>query len=260
MEYLKDIISNKKNLIIIIAVIVIIIAGIILVFQYRTKQSSNCKPAGTAVEKTYKAQYLSVQEWGSYNDSEVKFLLEPETQKFISEKVEALRGYGGVIYAITDKTFSVDKGYKGNGCQPLRYYYDIVMQASLQGKDLSAVLFGRWYYSDIYKIKAVYNPESKKWESFDINLDKPKLIPSEAIDSTLVNAKKSSNFQEIIKNGYTISDLYWEPKNEKVKNDIVTLIYSKPVKNENNCFDYFTIKVDNFANAIVFENQEKKCQ
>lgn len=258
-EYLKKIIANKKNLIIIGVVVIVVIGGIVLGLKKSQKQYPNCKPAGTAVEKSYGDQPLSIDEWSSYNDQEVKFFIGEEAQKFISEKIDALRGYGGIAYNGTTEAITIDKGYYGKGCQPLRYKYDMIIRASLSGKDLSATLFGRWYYKDIYKITALYNSESKKWESFDTKLEEAKLVPGSAIENALSILKSSSGFQQIEKEGYQISELYWQPKGQGSENDILVLIYSKPVENENNCLNYYTVKIDTLANGIISENQEKKC-
>ena len=255
MKPLKEIISNKKTLVIIGVVVIIIIVVIIFGLQPR-----GCNQTGTPAEKTYKTQIMPVDEWKKYTDPEAAFFFQEDAQKFISEKINALKGYGGLSYLRTDSSLSVDRSYSGTICQSLRYKYEIVVNASISGTDLSAALFGRWYYKDLYKITATYNPAVSKWESFDINLAEPKLLPGSAIDLALVNAKKGSNFQEIKKQGYEIADVYWEPKNKNAANDIVVLVYSKVVEGEDNCFNYYTIKIDNFANLVVSENQEKKCQ
>lgn len=263
MDFLKKTGIKKWIFTTFILIILIIIFAFINKSFWRTEEScifSAYKSAGSEINKSYPDQYLTLEEWKKYQDPEVKFFLASETQRFINSKISELKGYGGLSYDSLDKSFSIGKGYYGKDCQPNAYYYEIILRGTIVGKKLSSSPFGRWYYKDRYKISAIYQSNSKKWEDFNIVFTDRKLIPADALNVALESAKKSSQFQEIIKDNYQIFDLYWNLKNQYTKsdNDTITFVYSKITDKEKNLVSYITIEVDSLANRIISEKKEEK--
>jgi len=263
MDLLKKPGVKKRILIVAIIIILIIVLGFATKSLWFPKVSCilpNYDLAGTEINKSYPDKYLVLGEWQNYEEPEVQFFFSQQAQDFLNSKISALKGYGGLSYKVFNKNLSVHKGYYGNDCQPLRYKYKIALTASLSGIDLSAALFGRWYYKDLYEIEAVYRPDNKKWEEVNVVLKEKKLIPGNTLTSVLELAKKSEQYQKILKEKYKISEVYWTPKGDSKnsKNDTIILVYSKPVGGEENLTDYFIIEIDDFNKVIVSEKTERK--
>jgi hypothetical protein len=258
-------ICQSKNKILIAGIIILALVFILFISKNLWFPKVSCvlpnyELAGTPVNKSYPKEYLTLGDLEQYQDPEVKFFLSKEAQDFFSQKISSLRGYGGLSYSRIDKSIRIDKAYKGENCEPLRYYYEMMVRGTLLGDQLSAFSFGRWYYKDSYEIEAIYRPDTKKWEYFNANLKERRLIPGDVLTSVLEIAKKSDQYQKILKEEYKISEIYWTPKSESKnsKNDTVTLVYSKPVDEQTNLKDYYIIEIDNFNKLIVSEKTERK--
>lgn len=152
---------------------------------------------GASVSKSYPNSYLSLVEWQDYNDPEVEFFLSSEAQQFINSKLSGLKGYNGLTYSRIDKLLSIDKGYRGVGCQPLRYYYNLNLNATISGKNLASSPFEPWYYIDRYNISAAYQPNFKKWTEFKLTLTARNLIPATDLNKALKIVQASTSFKEI---------------------------------------------------------------
>lgn len=255
---------GKKYILIIIVILVFVVGFILLSGIWKSTGvaclHSNYNKVGTIIDRSYASGYKVLEEWKDYTEPEVKFFFNSEAQRFISSEINNLRGYKDLSYTIVDKFVSMGSGYYGNKeCEPIRYEYDIKIKASISGKDLSAALFGRGYYRDEYKIEAVYNPDSRSWEKFDVQVEERRLVPVEDLGKVLNRVNKNYRFREIVEEGYKISKVFWSPEGfTKIRRDTVTLVYSKSVKGEENLTDYFIIEVDNLYDKVVFVKEERR--
>lgn len=254
----------SKNKILIVGIIILILIIIFSISKNIWFPKVCCifpayKLAGTPINKSYPDnKYLAFEEWKQYQDPEVVFFLASETQKFIDSKISELKGYGGISYKWLDESINIDKSYQGKDCQPVRYYYDIILRGTLSGKDLPSFPFGRWYYRDEYKISAVYQPRNQRWEEFKVELKENRLIPRKDLEESLNVINKDSQYQVILKDGYQISEVYWTPagQSKNSKNETITFIYYKAEKDNSILKNYFIIEVDNAVKNIVFEEKQ----